>query len=387
MILRGLVFLVGFLLVGRVEGAVGKAEGKSVRLQIEAKDRVEAVRVASASAGASDLFDELTKTRLLSPLEIRGQLEAGGPVPPVLEWDGRTKCRIKADPQGEDFAAAWVSTVISARILAAAQKREGSASIRWLAEGCTGRAMGGDEAMEGRVAAAVARLDEASLSRIQLWPEQGELAADGLTRDVRRLLASRLVVRAVSSAHRLRLEEWVAVGCPGKFWSDTKEEDGAWRRSLAEPERRSSTEPQSPEETVKKLRELAAQVAKATVRGNQPIEGLEMELLKLEATADPFLRPAIFRYRQAVKAGDQEKDRQEREAAMKDADVAVGRWREMRGRAEELLDWYEINVPDARMGPGLREWDERLRPPVKKEGRPTGFEPATARITIWSSTS
>jgi len=24
---------------------------------------------------------------------------------------------------------------------------------------------------------------------------------------------------------------------------------------------------------------------------------------------------------------------------------------------------------------------------VKKEGRPTGFEPATARITIWSSTS
>lgn len=112
-----------------------------------------------------------------------------------------------------------------------------------------------------------------------------------------------------------------------------------------------------------------------------------MELLKLEATADPFLRPAIFRYRQAVKAGDQEEDRQEREAAMKDADAAVGRWREMRGRAEELLDWYEINVPDARMGPGLREWDERLRPPVKKEGRPTGFEPATARITIWSSTS
>jgi len=24
---------------------------------------------------------------------------------------------------------------------------------------------------------------------------------------------------------------------------------------------------------------------------------------------------------------------------------------------------------------------------MKKEGRPTGFEPATARITIWSSTS
>ena len=366
---------------------MGKAEGKSVRLQVEAKDREEAVRVASASAGASDLFDELTQTRLVSPLEIRGQLEAGGPVPPILEWDGRTKCRIKADPQGEDFAAAWVSKVIAARILAATQKREGSASIRWLAEGCTGRAMGGEEGMKDRVAARVAGLEEASLSRIQLWPEQGELAADGFMRDVRRLLASRLVARAVSSAHRLRLQEWVAVGCPGKFWSDTKEEDGAWRRSLAEAESRSSLEPQSPEQTVKKLRELAAQVAKATVRGNRPMEGLEMELLKLEATADPFLRPAIFRYRQAVKAGDQEKDRQEREAAMKDADVAVGRWREMRGRAEELLDWYEINVPDARMGPGLREWDERLRPPVKKEGRPTGFEPATARITIWSSTS
>ena len=387
MILRGLVFLVGLLLVGRVEGAVGKAEGKSVRLQVEAKDRAEAVRVANASAGASDLFDELTQTRLVFPLEIRGQLEAGGPVPPVLEWDGRTKCRIKADPQGEDFAAAWVSTVIAARILAATQKREGSGSIRWLAEGCTGRVMGGEEGMRDRVAGRVAGLEEASLSRIQLWPEEGELALDGFMRDVRRLLASRLVARAVSSAHRLRLQEWVAVGCPGKFWSDTKEEDGAWRRSLAEAESRSSLEPQSPEQTMKKLRELATQVAQVSVRGNRSTEALAMDLLKLEATADPFLRPAIFRYRQAVKPEDKEGDRQEREAAMKEADAAVGRWREMRGRAEELLDWYEINVPDARMGPGLREWDERLRPPVKKEGRPTGFEPATARITIWSSTS
>ena len=107
MILRGLAFLVGFLLVGRVEGAVGKAEGKSMRLQVEAKDRVEAVGVASASAGASDLFDELTKTRLVSPLEIRGQLEAGGPVPPDLEWDGRRGARAEQWGERRRWKGGW----------------------------------------------------------------------------------------------------------------------------------------------------------------------------------------------------------------------------------------------------------------------------------------
>ena len=385
----GLVFFLGLFLVGKEAGAAtGRAEGKSVEIRVESKDRTEASRVATASAAATDLFDELTLTRLNPPLEIRGRLVAGAGPSPVLEWDSQRKCRLQADPGSEDFTTAWVSAVISARILAAAEKREGSGSIRWLAEGCTGRAVPGDEAMKERVAARAGGLGEASLSRIQTWPDEGLLARDSLTRELRRLLASRLFSRAIASSNRVRLQEWVAVGCPGKFWSDTAEEEGAWRRSLAEPDLTMGTTSQTPEETIRRLRELAAQVAKATIRGNESAEGLSLELIKLEATADPFLRPAIFRYRQALKVGGAEGDLAEKEEALKEADVSVESWRKMREKAEELLDWYELNVPDARLGPGLMDWERTIRVSGdKNKGRPTGLEPATARITIWSSTN
>ena len=375
--------------MGKEAGAATvRAEGKSVEIRVESKDRTEASRVATASAAATDLFDELTLTRLNPPLEIRGRLVAGAGPSPVLEWDSQRKCRLQADPGSEDFTTAWVSAVISARILAAAEKREGSGSIRWLAEGCTGRAVPGDEAMKERVAARAGGLGEASLSRIQTWPDEGLLARDSLTRELRRLLASRLFSRAIASSNRVRLQEWVAVGCPGKFWSDTAEEEGAWRRSLAEPDLTMGTTSQTPEETIRRLRELAAQVAKATIRGNESAEGLSLELIKLEATADPFLRPAIFRYRQALKVGGAEGDLAEKEEALKEADVSVESWRKMREKAEELLDWYELNVPDARLGPGLMDWERTIRVSGdKNKGRPTGLEPATARITIWSSTN
>ena len=385
----GLVFFLGLFLVGKEAGAATvRAEGKSVEIRVESKDRTEASRVATASAAATDLFDELTLTRLNPPLEIRGRLVAGVGPSPVLEWDSQRKYRLQADPGSKDFTTAWVSAVISARILAAAEKRKGSGSIRWLAEGCTGRAVPGDEAMKERVAARAGGLGEASLSRIQGWPDQGVLAGDSLTRELRRLLASRLFSRAIASSNRVRLQEWVAVGCPGKFWSDTAEEEGAWRRSLAEPDLTMGTTSQTPEETIRRLRELAAQVAKATVRGNDSAEGLSLELIKLEATADPFLRPAIFRYRQALKAGGAEGDLKEKEEALNEADVSVERWRKMREKAEELLDWYELNVPDARLGPALMDWEKTIRVSQdKNKGRPTGLEPATARITIWSSTN
>ena len=278
----------------------------------------------------------------------------------------------------------------AARIRAAADKREGSGSFRWVAEGCVGKAVPEDEAVRGRVAARLARTEEAELSRIQGWPEGGKLAPDPLTREARRLLASRLFSRAIASANRIRLQEWVAVGCPGRFWPDSRLEDEAWRRSLSEPDLRNGTSPQTPEETAAKLRNLAAQVAKAGVRGNAQRDAISAELVKLEATADPFLRPAVFRYRQAVQA-DVEEDR-DPVAALREADDAVNRWREMRGRANELLDWYELNMPDARLGPALRDWEKALEIPRpghlgKGEGRPTGFEPATARTTIWSSTN
>ena len=385
----GLVFFLGLFLAGKeAEAATGRAEGKSVEIQVVSKDRTEASRVATASAAATDLFDELTLTRLNPPLEIRGRLVAGAGPAPVLEWDSQRKCRLQADPGSEDFTTAWVSAVISARILAAAEKREGSGSIRWLAEGCTGRAVPGDEAMKERVAARAGGLREATLSRIQTWPDQGVLAGDSLTRELRRLLASRLFSRAIASSNRLHLQEWVAVGCPGKFWSDTAEEEGAWRRSLVEPDLTMGTTSQTPEETIRRLRELAAQVAKVTVRGNESAEGLSLELIKLEATADPFLRPAIFRYRQALKVGGAEGDLAEKEEALKEADISVENWRRMRKKADELLDWYELNVPDARLGPGLMDWEKTIRVSRdKNKGRPTGLEPATARITIWSSTN
>jgi hypothetical protein len=84
----------------------------------------------------------------------------------------------------------------------------------------------------------------------------------------------------------------------------------------------------------------------------------------LEANADPFLRPAIFRYRQAVEAGsgeDKKERREMQEKAWLEADEWVQRWREMRRRADQLLDWYELNVPDARWGPILRDGEERMK--------------------------
>ncbi|NBT24786.1 hypothetical protein EBT11_09140, partial [bacterium] len=221
-----------------------------------------------------------------------------------------------------------------------------------------------DEGVRGRVAARVSGLEEAGLGRIQSWSEKGPLAADRLTRDLRRLLAARLLNRAASAPQRLRFREWVVAGCPGKFWSDSKEEDGAWRRSLTEPEMASGETLHSPEETQRRLRELAQEVAKTLVRGAPPSNSLRGELIMLEAKADPFLRPAIFRYRQAVEAGlgEGEKERREmQEKAWQEADGSVQRWREMRRRADQLLDWYELNVPDARWGPILRDGEERMR--------------------------
>ena len=382
--LWGGIFILGAL---PLEAATGTAEGKSVVVRVESPDRTAALKVATASAAAADLFDELTHTRLAQPLEIRALLEATGPVPPVLRWDSSQRCQILGNPQSEDFPASWVAMVLTARIGAAAEKREGAGSFRWLAEGCTGKAVPEDETMRSRVATRLAQTEEARLNRIQTWPQGGELAKDLLTREARRLLASRLFSRAVAGSNRIRLQEWVAVGCPGKFWSDSPEEDEAWRRSLTEPDLRSGTTPQTPEETLAKLRELAAQVAKAGVRGNTPTEALSMSLVKLEATADPFLRPAIFRYRQALKTERSEEDAATQAAALREADDAVSRWRELRTRANELLDWYELNVPDARLGPALWQWEKGLDLPQGKRGRPTGFEPATARTTIWSSTN
>jgi len=216
----------------------------------------------------------------------------------------------------------------------------------------------------GRVAARVSALEEAGLRKIQSWSETGQLAEDRLTRDLRRLLAARLLNRAASAPQRLRFREWVVAGCPGKFWSDSKEEDGAWRRSLTEPDVRSGAALESPEETQKRLRELALEVAKTVIRGATPSDSLKAELIMLEAKADPFLRPAIFRYRQAVEAGsgEEEKERREmQEKAWQEADESVQRWREMRRRADQLLDWYELNVPDARWGPILRDGEERIK--------------------------
>jgi hypothetical protein len=86
-----------------------------------------------------------------------------------------------------------------------------------------------------------------------------------------------------------------------------------------------------------------------------------MELIRLEASADPFLRPAIFRYRQAVEADSSQEQKQVQEKAWQDADQAVQRWREMRRRADQLLDWYELNVPDARWGPALLDGEEKRK--------------------------
>jgi hypothetical protein len=248
--------------------------------------------------------------------------------------------------------------VIQARIRGAAGKKEGTGSIRWVAEGCVGKAAGDDEGMRDRVAAKASEGDEAGLGKIQSWSEQGKLAPDSLTRDLRRLLAARLLGRATSAEHRIKFQEWVAVGCPGKFWSDSREEDGAWRRSLAVADVKVGRFLQSPEETQKRLRELAKEGARAVVRGGPTSNSLSAELIRLEATADPFLRPAIYRYRQAVEAGSSEEQKAEQEKAWQDADGAVQSWREMRVRANQLLDWYELNVPDARWGPILRDEDE-----------------------------
>ena len=388
MTLRG----VGFVLVlcgwGCVAvAATGTAKGKSVSVRIDSEDRFQAAQVATASAAATDLFDELTQTQLPKPLEIRGRLVTGGPASPGLKWASARRVGMEADPAAEDFAAAWVSAVILARIQAAAGSREGQGSFRWLAEGCTGKATPGEEAMWDRVAARVAGLEESSLKKIQAWPLEGSLGEDRVTRGLRRLLAARLVSRAVAAENRIRLQEWVAVGCPGNFWPDSAEVNGAWKRSLGQPDLRTGTSPRTPEQTARRLRELAMELAQSGVRGNQGAEEIGIELMKLEATADPFLRPAIFRYRQAMSKGEEnEEGKQEREAALQDADLAVERWRRWRVQADKLLDWYELNDPDLRLGPALRQWEENL-PKPGKEGRPTGFEPATARTTIWSSTN
>jgi hypothetical protein len=33
----------------------------------------------------------------------------------------------------------------------------------------------------------------------------------------------------------------------------------------------------------------------------------------------------------------------------------------MRRRADQLLDWYELNVPDARLGPALLDGEEKRK--------------------------
>ena len=361
---RGLIFCLGvFLFFEKAEGATGVAEGKSLKITVEGRDRGEAMRVALASVAAVDLFDELFQMQLQPRLHLRGKLVEGVVGVRRLEGEGGREC-LEGDPADEDFAGAWVAEVIMTRVRAVAGRREGSGSVRWVAEGCVGRASGEDEGMRGRVAARVSAMEEAGLGRIQSWSETGRLAGDRLTLDLRRLLAARLLSRAASAPHRLKFREWVVAGCPGKFWSDSKEEDGAWRRSLAESDVRSGADLQSPEETQKRLRELALEVAKTVVRGATPSDSLKAELIMLEAKADPFLRPAIFRYRQAVEAGsgEEEKERREmQEKAWQEADESVQRWREMRRRADQLLDWYELNVPDARWGPILRDGEERMK--------------------------
>ncbi|NDD57465.1 MAG: hypothetical protein EBZ44_07130 [Verrucomicrobia bacterium] len=189
---------VGFVLVlcgwGCVAvAATGTAKGKSVSVRIDSEDRFQAAQVATASAAATDLFDELTQTQLPKPLEIRGRLVTGGPASPGLKWASARRVGMEADPAAEDFAAAWVSAVILARIQAAAGSWEGQGSFRWLAEGCTGKATPGEEAMWDRVAARVAGLEESSLKKIQAWPLEGSLGEDRVTRGLRRLLAARLV--------------------------------------------------------------------------------------------------------------------------------------------------------------------------------------------------
>ena len=372
---------------GLAGAASGTAKGKSVSVRIEAEDRMQAAQVATAATAAADLFDELTQTQLAKPLEIRGRLTAGGPSSPRATWESPRRVRLEADPGSEDFAAGWVSAVVMARIGAAAGSRGEQGSYRWLAEGCTGQASPGEAGMRDRVAARAAELEESSLARIQAWPQEGSLGDDRLTRELRRLLAARLVSRAVAAENRIRLQEWVAVGCPGMFWPEAPEVEGAWKRSLGQPDRRTGTSPRTPEQTAGRLRELALELARSGVRGNKGSDEIATELMKLEATADPFLRPAIFRYRQAMTlAAEEEDENQEREAALRDADQAVERWRRWRVQADKLLDWYELNDPDFRLGPALRQWEESL-PKPEKNGRPTGFEPATARTTIWSSTN
>jgi len=348
----GLVFCLGlFLFSEKAQGGVEREEGKSLKISVEGNDRAEALKVARASVAAVDLFDELTSSRLQPQLKLQGKLVDG--TGGVRGDQGL----IEGDSKSEDFAAAWVVQVIEARIRGVAERRDGAGSIRWVAEGCVGRATLEDEEMLGRVATRVSVGEEAGLSRIQSWGESGRLAEDKLTRMVRRLLAARLFTRATSAEHRVRFQEWVAVGCPGKFWSDSKEEDGAWRRSLAEPDLRTGALPQSPDETQRRLRKLAQEAAKSVVPGGTKVDSLSTELVRLEATADPFLRPAIFRYRQAVEAGSSEVQ----EKAWQDADQAVQRWREMRMRADQLLDWYELNVPDARWGPALLDGEEKRK--------------------------
>ena len=90
MTLRGLGFVLVLCGSGCVAGAAtGTAKGKSVNVRIEAEDRLQAARVAMASAAAADLFDELTQAQLPKPLEIRGRLAAGGPAVPEAKWSRR----------------------------------------------------------------------------------------------------------------------------------------------------------------------------------------------------------------------------------------------------------------------------------------------------------
>ena len=120
----GLVFcLVVFLFSGKVDGAIGRAEGKSLKISVEGKDFGEATRVAQGAVAATDVFDELTSSRLSNPLTLRGKLVEGlGGVKWVKE-DGKEW--IEGDPKAEDFAAAWVVEVIQARIRGGAEKKRG----------------------------------------------------------------------------------------------------------------------------------------------------------------------------------------------------------------------------------------------------------------------
>ena len=111
----GLVFgLVVFLFSEKANGAVGRAEGKSLKISVEGKDFGEATRVAQGAVAATDVFDELTSSRLPNPLTLKGKLVEGLGGVRWVQDEG--KDWIEGDAKAEDFAAAWVAEVIRMRI-------------------------------------------------------------------------------------------------------------------------------------------------------------------------------------------------------------------------------------------------------------------------------